>query len=559
MIRLLAVAVLSGAVATSVAAQEPPPIEAGIDSPAARYFEDGVDVTHYAIEVALPREEGWIQGRVGIDFTVEAPIDRIVFDFTGLPIDEVTLDGVAADGWSHDNGLLSIPLGSGAAGSAHTVSVGYHGVPDDGLILGQTVHGQPSAFVDNWPNRTRFWVPSVDHPSDKATARFTVHAPAEWAVIANGSLVAPPTATPADVPGPDVGARRSWEYATEVPHPSYTLVVGGAEMTIDTVGLAACGSAPASARPDGCIAVTTWLFPESVEAAAPSFRRAADMVDFFTNLIGPFPYEKLANVQSATRFGGMENSSAIFYSQQALAAGRDIEGTVSHEIAHQWFGDSVTEAEWGHLWLSEGFATYFGALFFEEVDGPDALRERMADAAAAYLASGDTARPVVDDRDDLFSLLNRNSYQKGALVLHMLRRAVGDEAFFRGIREYYARHRDQTALTSDLLAVMEEVTGSDLAGFFEQWLERPGYPVIEVSANPIAAGLEVGLQQVQGSDAPRFELSVDIQVEWDGGTVRQTVALDGSGTTLTIDGAPADARIVLDPDGWLLHRRVDAR
>lgn len=534
---------------------EPAPIEAGLDSPAERYLNDGVDALHYDIEIALPRGAGPVQGRTSIEIAPDPSASEVVLDFTGLRIDEVLLDGSEAAGWTHDDGLLAIPLTGGAR---RTISIAYSGTPDDGLILGETVHGEPSAFVDNWPNRTRYWVPSIDHPSDKATARFTIHAPAEWMVVANGALAGQPTATPAEVPGPEVGERRTWVYETQVAHPTYTLVVGGAEMVVDTVGLAACGSAPASERADGCVAVTTWLFPESVESGSPSFLRAAEMVDYFTELVGEYPYEKLANVQSATRFGGMENSSAIFYSQGALAAGRDIEGTVSHEIAHQWFGDSVTEAVWSHLWLSEGFATYFGALFFEEADGPEAMREAMAGAANAYLASGDTARPVIDDRTDLFGLLNRNSYQKGGLVLHMLRRELGDTDFFEGIRQYYARHRDGTALTDDLRAVMEEVSGRSLGTFFEQWLERPGYPVIEVATEATADGLRVRLDQVQGDYAPRFEVPVDVQVIWDGGTIRRTVQLDGAGAEIVVEGAPADARVVLDPDGWLLHRRVDA-
>ena len=330
-------------------------------------------------------------------------------------------------------------------------------------------------------------------------------------------------------------------------------------MVIDTVGLAACGNAPASPRADGCVAVTTWLFPESAEVGAASFRRAAEMVDVFTDLIGPFPYEKLANVQSATRFGGMENSSAIFYSQQGIAQGRNMEGTVSHEIAHQWFGDSVTEADWNDLWLSEGFATYFGAVFFERVDGTSEIQERMAGAAQSYFQSSDSLRPVVDRRADLFGMLNRNSYQKGGWFLHMLRREIGDDDFFESIRHYYARHRDATATTADFRTSVEEITGTDLAAFFEQWLRRPGHPVIQVDGEATGGGLRVDVMQVQGRYAPRYRIPLDIEVTWAGGRHRETLRLDGTGGSFVVPGAPADARIVIDPDGWLLHRRADGR
>jgi aminopeptidase N len=536
---------------------EPAPVPAGRASAPERYADDGVDVLHYEIELALPRGDGWIQGHVAIDLRIDGPVTEVDLDFAGLHVDDVTVGGTAV-AWDHNDGLLTVPLGSGVrVGDRERITVAWRGVPDDGLILGETVHGAPSAFVDNWPNRARFWLPSVDHPSDKATARFTVHAPAEWEVIANGRAAGPPTRTPSDVGGPDVGERRTWIYETGVDHPTYTMVVGGADMVVDTVGLAACGDAPVSPRADGCVAVTTWLFPESREGGAASFVRAADMVDRFTDMIGPFPYEKLANVQSATRFGGMENSSAIFYSQQAIAAGRDIEGTVSHEIAHQWFGDSVTEADWSELWLSEGFATYFGAVYFERADGVDSFRERLAVAADAYLTAPDTLRPVIDRRDDLFGMLNRNSYQKGGWVLHMLRREVGDEAFFAAIREYYGRHRDAVATTEDLRGIFEEVSGRDLGRFFSQWLRAPGYPVLSVRTEDLRTGLRVEVEQVQGEYAPRFHVPVDVEVSWEGGSVRATLPLEGAGAVWIVPGAPADARVRLDPDGWLLHRTVE--
>lgn len=549
----------AAAQAAPSSAQEPEPIEAGLASPPGRYFDDGVDVVHYDVELALPNGIGSIDGRAEIVLRATAAVDRVVLDFSGLRVEAVSVDGAPIENWTLEAGLLEVPFRPAAIGDTRRVAISYGGVPDDGLILGETVHGDPSAFVDNWPNRTRFWLPSVDHPSDKATARFTVHAPAAWSVIANGREASPPVPTPAGVEGPEVGDRRTWVYETDVDHPTYTLVVGGAEMVVDTLGFGACRNAPASPRDDGCIAVSTWLFPESAAQGAGSFRRAVEMLDFFTDLVGPFPYEKLAHVQSATRFGGMENSSAIFYSQQGVASGRDMEGTVSHETAHQWFGDSVTEEDWSHLWLSEGFATYFGALFFEHTDGPEALRSRMADAAATYLASADTARPVVDDRADLFGMLNRNSYQKGGLVLHMLRREVGDEAFFGAVREYYERYRDATADTDDFRGVVEEVSGRDLGVFFRQWLHEPGFPVLSVTTRADDEGLAVDIRQTQTSPAPRFQIPIDVEVSWDGGSARETVHSTGEMVTLRVPGAPADARVELDPDGWLLHRRAEVR
>jgi aminopeptidase N len=282
---------------------------------------------------------------------VTVPGATLPLDFTGLEITSLSVDGRATP-YEYRDGVIRIALPRARPGASVKVDVTYRGAPDDGLIIKDNVHGRRAVFVHNWPNRTRFWLPSVDHPADKATARFTVHAPAAWQVVANGRLVAGPMPTPAGAVGAS-GDRRTWIWQADEPISPYNMVVGAANLDVRTVGLAACGRAPASLRPDGCIEVTTWMFPEDADRAVPTFRRAAQMVDHFTDLIGNFAFEKLANVQSATRFGGMEHASAIFYSEQAIANGRLGEGTVSHEIAHQWFGDAVTEADWHHLWLSE--------------------------------------------------------------------------------------------------------------------------------------------------------------------------------------------------------------
>jgi aminopeptidase N len=556
----MAVSLLTGpAGAQEMPPPEPAPVTPGVRAAPGAYDTD-LDVLHYDVELSLSDDVDWILGSAELRLRAEADgADRVQLDFTGLAVTEVRVDGSPTEAL-HEDGRLSIPLGRALArGEEAVVAIRYRGVPDDGLVLRDNIHGRPAAFVDNWPNRARFWLPSVDHPSDKATVRFTVHAPAEWEVIANGRQIGQAYPTPPeDAPGgPETGPRRTWVYNSEVPHPSYTLVVGATEMEVTSLGTAACGRAPASSRADGCIEVTTWLFPESVEAASPSFIRAPQMVDFFADVIGPYPFEKLAHVQSSTRFGGMENSSAIFYDEGALASGRNIEATVSHEIAHQWFGDSVTPADWAHLWLSEGFATYFGLVFFEYANGPDVFRERMEATAERYLSSADTLSPVVNTTaTNLFDLLNRNSYQKGGWVLHMLRGVVGDDAFFAGIQEYYRRYRNSVADSRDFQRVMESATGMELDWFFEQWLHRPGYPVLRVDTgeDEESGDLQVTLAQIQGDYAPRFRLPLELEFVWEGGSGRERIVLEGATETFVFPGVPSGARVAVDPDGRVLKR-----
>jgi aminopeptidase N len=541
--------------AAPAAAQEPEPIPAGV-APAPGLYAPGVDVQHYEVEIALAAGSDRIDARVAIDVAVNSHQAVLPLDFTGLEVTAVTVDGMAGP-YTYEEGVVRIPLRSVVPGDMVRVTLDYRGTPDDGLILRENVHGAPAAFVDNWPNRTRFWLPTVDHPTDKATVRYTVHAPSQWKVIANGALLTEAAPTPAGALGSG-SDRRTWVWEVGVPISTYNMVIGAADMDIRTVGLAACGRAPLSPREDGCVEVTTWIFPEDVDNAEPSFRRAAQMTDFFTELVGDYPFEKLANVQSATRFGGMENASAIFYSEQAIAEGRDIEGTVSHEIAHQWFGDAVTEASWHHLWLSEGFASYFGDLFFEAADGVEDFRLLMEVSRQSVVSSADVERPVVDPEEtDLFALLNANNYPKGAWVLHMLRGLLGDEAFFAGIRAYYQRHLHSAVLTEDFQAVMEEVSNTDLDWFFTQWLYRPGYPVFEVEDRwtPGEAGgtSEVVVRQVQKDSWPRFR--VPLQLCWGEGAERLCrAAVSGSSEDVfrfDMEARP-EGSVTLDPDGWIL-------
>jgi len=545
---------------------EPAPVEAGRIDPPERYRQ-GLDVLRYEVELALPDTAGWMLARARLTVRWEqAPPDTLVLDLTGLHVDGVQVGGLPGDdagdrgerapaGFRLEGDRLLVALPPGiAAGDTVAVDVRYHGVPDDGLILGPNVHGHPSAFADNWPNRARFWLPTIDHPSDKARVAFTVHAPARMQVVANGALLRE-TATAEGTPVPDVAPRRTWRWETRTPIPTYTMVVGAAEMVARPVGLAACGKAPASPRPDGCVEITWWAFPSDTVHAERSFRRAARMTDFFTDYVGPFPYEKLANVQSATRFGGMENASAIFYSQDAIAAGQEIEGTVSHEVAHQWFGDAVTERDWHHLWLSEGFASYFGALFFEEADGREEFRRRMDGYRRTWMESDVTGRPVVDpDAPDLFSLLNANNYQKGAWVLHMLRGLVGEEAFRATVREYYRRHLHGTALTDDLRRVAEEVSGMELGWFFEQWLFRPGYPVLSVERTWDAGRgtATVVIHQEQDPSWPRFRVPLELELLWDGGGRRERVEIDGPRSSFSFSVPSPLLSVVVDPDGRVL-------
>jgi len=445
-------------------------------APPSEIYAPGINALHYDVEIGLGKETNWFAGKVKVKIALDENSPVLPLDFSGLELLQLSVQGNKTT-YSYQDGVIRIPLKNFQKNDTVVVELYYRGFPDDGLILNKNIHGERTAFVDNWPNRTRFWLPTIDHPTDKATVHYTIHAPKEWKVIANGYLFKNEVITPKNSIGPKED-RLTWEWDVTVPISTYNMVIGAAALEVRTVGLAACNNAPASQREDGCIEVTYWVYPQDVKKAEPSFRRAKEMVDYFTEIIGPFPFEKLANVQSATRFGGMENASAIFYSESGIAKGRNIEGTVSHEIAHQWFGDAVTQADWHHLWLSEGFATYFGVLFFEHSEGVTNFRNRMNNNLQRVLKSKVTDRPIIDKEvNDLFKLLNSNNYPKAGWVLHMLRGILGDEIFFKGIQEYYRQYLHKTVLTedfqkitdplNDLFAIeREEITKQELSGHF---------------------------------------------------------------------------------------------
>jgi len=306
------------------------------------------------------------------------------------------------------------------------------------------------------------------------------------------------------------------------------------------------------------IPIQVWTYPEdSAYADSVPFRRATEIVGAMQRLVGPFPYEKLAHVESATKFGGMENASAIFYADRPYLERRMGEGVVRHETAHQWFGDAVTERDWHHLWLSEGFASYFDWVIGAALDGDSVLEHGMRANAESYFRSSVVDRPIVDTAEhDVLKLLNANNYQKGSWVLHMLRGQVGDSAFWRGIREYYGTYRDSTALSGDLERIMEQASGQTLDWFFRQWLYQPGYPKLDCRWAYDGASHRVALtvSQTQPAAWGVFRLpQVAVEIRGEGGaTLRRTIAVAGRETHVTfgVSVAPADLRV--DPDGRLL-------
>lgn len=459
--------------------------------------------------VALTLNDGLTEiTKARTEVTIQILKDHVTavdLDFGELTVDAVTIDRKATK-FDQTPGLLNVHLANAAKpGSRVVIAIDYHGRPKDGLILTADKDGRPSATGDNWPNRVHHWIPCFDHPAAKATVTFNVTAPEKDIVVANGKL---------DRVHNDSQTMQTWTYTEGVPIPAYCMVIAVGEYAKFTP------SAPS-------ITPLSYYVPQSdLIAALVAFDAAAPSLKLYSEMIGPYPYEKLALIVGATRFGGMENSSAIVFPgtllnrrtgpqrvSRALRVNAALEEVVAHEIAHQWFGDSVTESTWSDLWLSEGFATYFAGLVIQNYDGEDDFRAYMKRAADTYFRYEKKTRTPIHDTEteDLMNLLNANNYQKGAWVLHMLRSQLGDDAFFRGLRIYYQAHKEATANSEDLRAALEKASGKDLKEFFARWVYGTGHPQYEFSSELLANGtLRIKLRQSQSEPAFPNSLPVDV-------------------------------------------------
>src|SRR6266536_2533928 len=354
---------------------------------------------HYDVDLTFNDQLTQITARTEISVEVLAQnLTKIDLDFGDLPIDSVLVSGTSAK-FERNHEMLNVILPAvPKRGDKLNVTVNYHGRPKDGLIFAKDADCKMSATGDNWPNRVHYWIPTLDHPSAKAPVTFTVSAPQRYEVVANGKFI---TLT-------GNAATSHWKFEEAKPIPPYCMIVAVNEGAIIN-------------SPDHAITNMLYNVPQRDREYAPKgFAPAAPALAFYSQTVAPYPYEKLALIIGATQFGGMENSSAIVFpsglfngrTNDKMSARFDVpkrlEEVVAHEIAHQWFGDSVTESTWSDLWLSEGFATYFAGLFVEKYDGEDAFREYMRNAAQRYFNYEQQKYTPIHDPTtvDLMALLN---------------------------------------------------------------------------------------------------------------------------------------------------------
>lgn len=517
----------------------------------------GIDALNYAFRLELSDTTDAIAGELTLDLRFVAPgVQAVRLDLInvgsavgakGMRVSGVTLDGASVR-FTHADDVLLIPLASAPAVQQRSrVMVRYAGTAATGLIIAPNKHGDRTFFSDNWPNRARHWLPTIDHPYDKATNEFIVSAPSHYQVVSNGLQI--------EVTDLAAGMRRT-HWRNTVPIAPWLYVLGVARFAMQQVDTF-----------EGK-AIETWVYPQDRDAGFADFATPTKSVlAFYSDYVGPFAYERLANIQSNSVSGGMEAASAILYHESSVTGTRSVRwrNVVIHEIAHQWFGNAVTEADWDDIWLSEGFATYFTLMYIEHAYGRDEFLRGLASSRRTVLTFA-AARPdytiIHKNLSRMEDVTSSHTYQKGSWTLHMLRGVVGSEAFQRGIRSYYQRHFNANATTADFRRAMEEASGRELGWFFEQWLYKPGQLKLagQWTYNARAGQVRIVLDQVQG-DGSLFTmpLEVAIQIKGQAAPVLHQVQVDARNNVFTIDVSAEPAEVQLDPNRWVLMETTFGR
>ena len=474
-------------------------------------FNYQIDIQHYAFELTLSDDIDELIGTAAIEILFKSnDVGQFRLDLAnkteerlgkGMEVSSIVSEGIQLK-YRHQGDALVIkmdqPVGKG---SLRTFIIEYRGIPQAGLEIKNNHNGDRTFFCESWPNNTRHWLPTIDHPYEKATVEFKIIAPAKYKVVSNGLLIEESVL--------EVGNKLT-HWKQSVPVSCWLYVLGVAEFAVQQVG-------SFEGKP-----IQSWVYAKDRVAGFHDFARPTkNVLEFFSLYVGPFAYEKLANIQSSSiANGAMETASAILYAENLITgeATERLRNVVIHEIAHQWFGNSVTESTWDDAWLSEGFATYFTMLFQSHQYGHETYIKELK--AAKKLIKGyhakDSSFNVIDDRTaELGPVVTGMTYKKGAWFLHMLREKMGHEKFKMGIQSYYKKYFNGHASTADFIHEMGLFTSDNLTPFLHQWLKRPDMLEITVdwSYDETLDQINLILTQKASSEV-LFDVAVEFEVHF---------------------------------------------
>jgi aminopeptidase N len=507
------------------------------------------DLQHLRLDLAFDWDARTVAGTATNTLVPLLPgVDSLVLNAAGLEVRKVRVNG-AERPFSLDPQAqtLTVRLDRGYGPQDRLeVAVDYSAHPQTGLYFVGPDRAYPDKPRQIWSqgesDLNRFWFPSWDYPNDRTTTEMVATVKRPLRVVSNGKLL-----EVTDQPD----GRRTYHWRMDVPHSTYL------------VSVAICDFTQVSDTWRG-IPVEYYVPPGIDEATARrSFGDTPKILEFYSQATGrPYPYAKYA--QSAVidyMWGGMENISATTQTARTLHDARaeadfPSEGLVAHETAHQWFGDLLTCEDWSNAWLNEGFADYFTALYMRHAHGEDAFALEMDGLRSSYLheAERDYERPIVTRRyADPIDMFDRHTYDKGALVLHMIHFLLGEEGWSKGVQAYVERFAGQTVTTPDLQDALEKATGVSLGAVFDQYVYGAGHPELQVrwDYQPDTRQVHLEIRQTQKSGLFSFPLEVALVGE------RETVArrLPVAARDVQDLYIPSDERprtVVLDPGGWVL-------
>jgi len=525
---------------------------APIDSPDYRKYapDREVQVLHLALEAIPDFKQRTIEGKSILRFKpIAKPIQELKLDAVDLNVRSVeSTEKIQAYQVTADKLIITFaqPIPPDKEAS---VTITYSAEPKEGIYFRTPEmgykEGDTHLFTQGEEVEARHWYPCLDSPNVKFTSEVTCHVPEGMTVISNGRRIS-------ENKDPATGLV-AVHWSQEKPHANYliTLVAGYFKKLEDKIG---------------DVPLAFYTPPSEIDAAAGSFRTTKDTMEFFNSEIGvPYPWPKYDQI-CVNDFvaGGMENTSATTLTDFTLFTDateniRSSESLVAHEMAHQWFGDLVTCKDWSHIWLNEGFATYYATLYDGHKNGRDAMLYGLNSSARSITSVSNDVTPIVrrtyDKPREMFDHL---AYDKGGWVLHMLRSQLGEDLYRRCIKTYLERHQFSSVVTDDLRAVIEELSGRSYDQFFDQWVYHAHNPELEVSYSwdePLKLA-KVSIRQTQkvSESVLLFDFPLTVRFKGEFGTVDRPIHISSKEEDFyfPLDSAPKIVR--LDPDCTVLAK-----
>ncbi|MFC4534295.1 M1 family metallopeptidase [Sphaerisporangium dianthi] len=415
----------------------------------------GYDVEHYGLKLSYDPTSKNLSGTADVRARAAQPLSRFDLDLHGFTVRKVSVDDRPAKFSRQGDELVIHPAGALAKGAVFKVTVDYGGRPDpvrNSSNLGTYgfIPTKDGAFVTSEPNGARTWFPSNDHPADKATFDFDVTVPSGVTVVANGEMRGAPVTS---------GGRSTFSWREAHPMATYLATITLGKFTVKT-GQSA-GGIPVYAATD----------PAFRDGLGMLYSTSAKVTDYWSTVFGPYPFSSTGGVIDDFSAGyALENQTKPMY-----GGFQPDQSIIAHELAHQWFGDSLSITRWKDLWLNEGFATYAEWLWAEHTGGTSP-QKTFEDYYSAKDAPMWKYPPGAAQRDDLF---NNSVYVRGAMTLQALRRKIGDDTFFLLLRTWTDQHRYGGVTTDEFIKLAEKLSGRTLTPLFDAWLYKPTRPTLQ--------------------------------------------------------------------------------